>query len=229
MQSQPLKVWVIIGIMFYAEGMSCQDFNYSDSLLKRKNIIHLLGYSRVIERFKRPVILTTDIPLELTFYKGIQLSQIGLSAGGHILIRNKNKFKTAVKSNLTIISRYGSQRNYKSADLGFTTGILNGWYSPHWFFAGEISSTFHIIRNYSEEFQKLYNGALPGGWYHPGYGLSFSYGALAGYTIKQRSDIILRFDGILYVPSVYDLLPHTITVQLNYRFQKQYKKTMHEN
>ncbi len=76
---QRIKIWMIIGLILSAEGICCQDFNYSDSLLKRKNIIHPFGYSRVIERFKRPVILTTDIPLTLVINQGIQLNRIGLS------------------------------------------------------------------------------------------------------------------------------------------------------
>ncbi|MBI4930949.1 MAG: hypothetical protein HY841_09320 [Bacteroidetes bacterium] len=212
-----IKVWMIIGLILSVEGIRCQDFNYSDSLLKRKNIIHLLGYSRVLERFRQPVILTTDIPLGIgiDINQGIQLEQTGLSAGGHILIRNKNKFKTAVKSHLTMVGMYSE--SFTIYDLSFRTEVLSGWYSPHWFLAVAINTTLPIVRNFSfasETYRNLYNP--PSGWYHP-EGVGFGYGAIIGYTIKQRSDIILRFDKGFYNYGYYLSLDN-FSIQINYRF-----------
>lgn len=201
-----------------------QDFNYA--VLDRKNIVHLLGYDRVTQVLNKKLILTASLNFDMLLIDTKKLLKQGsVSIGGHLLVFDKNKWKI-----VTALASFNGINNNATFNSNSTSGsiaLIGGYYHKKWLLAGEAKAFVPIISKitFNDTIALSSNKAYQGfddGWYNPSSTMFF-FGIQTGYTIKERSDIIIRagkhtqrrnFNGYI-LPGFY------YSIGINYRFDSK--------
>jgi len=212
-------IFIYVVIILISRDIKAQNFNYA--VLDKKNIIHLLGYSRISESLKNPLIFTSDIILAFSLYQG-KLNKtyvIGIVPGVQYLILNRNYWK--ISTILNFYNSYTNTNHFSFFSYGNNLKLINGFYTQTWFGAVELGSFFPVVSKIkfkSEEYRDLYNNPNDG-WYYFG-DILLNFGALVGYTIKKRTDVILNVGRTLNLNIENSNAYYYYRIDINYRFPK---------
>jgi hypothetical protein len=169
-------------------GGAAQDVNYAllDSS-DRSNIIHFVGYSRVIETKNTNLVLSASGLLSVGKSDKVSFPHIGIQLSQHQAIWRKNDWLVAQKFSLSF-SRFQIDRGrYLWYWVRPQFELLGGYYRQKWIAGAKVGSywfsSYNIKHPLSNE-KKQVNSAL-----------GFIYAPMAGVTLWERFSIILVLGG----------------------------------
>lgn len=213
--------FLFIGLFF--GNIQAQSINFAAINQKQSNIVYAsfglnfgmttsLGFARTFNLGHRQLLVSADytFPIGKTLFDDFRIRM-----GAQIEIYTLQHFKLAGK----LFAHYKTVDNniYTANTFGTETGLLIGYYKPHWYIAGEFGFDLSIATflQQTDWYLTLYPEAQSK-WYAP-IGGNFYYGLQGGYSFWNM-DIIIRVGMVNNQQFKPTLLPFYGQLEVHYKF-----------
>lgn len=186
------KTLFLLFILFQISfNLLSQTINYTN--IEKRNIINLIGYYKVDSIKNIPVLYYSNFNFSVTLHS----SNYFLSNfSGFQTVLGKNKIKTVVSINLN--TNKLNFTNYHQYSFFQNTIISTGYYVKRCFLNLQLKQTIPLtayteFKDLNILFEDNFRNYPVKGWYNY-TNIGYYAGINAGYSIKQRFDIVLSYE-----------------------------------